>query len=440
MKKLLIAIPFLLLILFLAQYSATQTTGSAELKAVADDYWKHQLEESLYLRLKFGLPVEKLPDISPEGDQKETAFAQSILDRLAKIKSATLNDEDSITYDVLKWENSATVEAHSYFWLTSPVTPYASTLPTVNRAFREFTFKDPKDMDRYLSLLKQFALMIHTAQTHVQEQFKQGIYLPKEEVQLVVPFLKSYAKDPASSSMAVAEDRLKSIGDKTKTDAFRQQVNQILQALINPNLNSLADYIAAGTARDNVGLSNVPKGKEFYRFLVRYHTTMNVTPEEIHQIGLKQIDEINQELDKIRQSLNFKGDLAEFRKYLKTDPKFFPKTPDEIGNRLMEYISRIEPELNKYFMNVPKAPYGVKRLDPSLEGAMTFGYYQTPVPDDPKGYYYYNGSNLQQRSSVVGRFVDLSRISSGTSLSDLFARREYNVAGISPRKFSNCIC
>ncbi len=398
MKKILIAIPFLLLMLFLAQYSDTQTTGSAELKAVADDYWKHQLEQTLYLRLKFGLPVEKLPDLSPEGDKKETAFAQSILDRLTKINAPTLTDEDAISYDLLKWENSATVELHSYFWLTSPVTPYSSPLPIVNRVFTEFTFKEPKDMDRYLSLLKQYAGMLHTANKHVQEQFKQGIFLPKEEVALVVPFLKSYAKDPASSSMAVSEDRLKSIGDKAKSDAFRQQVNQILQALVNPTLNSLADYIAASTARDNVGLSNVPKGKEFYRFLVRYHTTMNVTPEEIHQIGLKQIDEINQELDKIRQSLNFKGDLAEFRKYLKTDPKFFPKTPDEIGNRLMEYISRIEPEINKYFINVPKAPYGVKRLDPSLEGAMTFGYYQTPVPGDPKGYYNYNGSNLQQRS------------------------------------------
>jgi uncharacterized protein (DUF885 family) len=115
MKKILIAIPFLLLILFFAGYSDTQTTGSAELKAIADDYWKHQLEESLYLRLKFGLPVEKLPDISPEGEKKETDFAQSILDRLTKINATTLNDEDSISYDLLKWENSATVEAHSYF-------------------------------------------------------------------------------------------------------------------------------------------------------------------------------------------------------------------------------------------------------------------------------------------------------------------------------------
>jgi uncharacterized protein (DUF885 family) len=398
MKKVLIALCFLSSILLLARYSDTQTSGSADLKAIADDYWKHQLDESLYLRLKFGLPIEKLPDISPEGEKKDTDFAQSILDRLTKIDAKTLTDEDSITYDMLKWENSATVEAHPYFWLTSPVTPYSSQLPTVNRAFREFTFKDGRDMDRYLSLLKQYAGMIQTAQKHVQEQLKQGIYLPKEEVQLVVPFLKSYAKDPATNPMAVNEDRLKLINDKAKKDTFRQQADQILQALVIPNLNSLADYIAAGTARDNVGLSNVPNGKEYYRFLVRYHTTMNVTPEEIHQIGLKQIEEINQELDKIRKSLNFNGDLAAFRKSLKSDPKFFPKTPDEIGSKLMEYISRIEPELKKYFINVPKAPYGVKRLDPSLEGAMTFGYYQTPVPEDPKGYYYYNGSNLQQRS------------------------------------------
>ena len=140
MKKILIAIPFLLLIVLFARYSDTQNTGSAELKAIADDYWKHQLEETLYLRLKFGLPIEKLPDISPEGDQKETAFAQSILDRLAKINATTLNDEDSISYDLLKWENSATVEAHSYFWLMSPVTPYSSRIPTVNRVFSEFTF------------------------------------------------------------------------------------------------------------------------------------------------------------------------------------------------------------------------------------------------------------------------------------------------------------
>src|SRR5262245_46123644 len=182
MKKILIALSFLLSVLFLAQYSATQTSSSAELKAIADDYWKHQLDESLYLRLKFGLPIEKLPDISPEGEKKETDFAQSILDRLTKINATTLNDEDSISYDLLKWENSATVELHPYFWLTSPVTPYSSPLPIVNRAFQEFTFKDPKDMDRYLSLLKQYAGMIHDAQNHVQEQFKQGIYLPKEEV------------------------------------------------------------------------------------------------------------------------------------------------------------------------------------------------------------------------------------------------------------------
>ncbi len=401
MKRILVVIPLFLLTLFLARYSDTQNAGSAALKAIQDDYWKHQLEESLYLRLKFGLPVQKLPDNSYAEAKKEAAFAQAILNRLKKIDPAGLSTEESISYKILQWENSATVEAHSYFWLNSPVTPYASPLPTINRVFREFSFKDAKDLDRYQALLKQYAVAIRTAQNHVQEQYIQGIFLPKEEIQLVVSFLKSYAKEPGSNPLAVTDERLKSISDRKKADAFRQEVNQILQSEINPALTALAGYIAgdySAKARDSVGLSGVPKGKEYYRFLVGYHTTMDATPEEIHAIGLKQIEEINQELEKVRQSLGFKGTIAEFRQYLKTDPRFFPKSPDEIGNKLMEYMDRIEPQLHSYFSKVPKAAYGVKRLDPSLEGAMTFGYYQTPVPEDPKGYYYYNGSNLQQRS------------------------------------------
>ncbi len=128
---------------------------------------------------------------------------------------------------------------------------------------------------------------------------------------------------------------------------------------------------------------------------------MMVSPEDIHASGLKQMAQLNSEMEKIRNSLGFKGTKAEFHNKLKNDPKFFPKTADEIGTTLMQYIDRIEPKVSAYFMNVPKAPYGVKRLDPTLEGAMTFGYYQTPIPSDPKGYYNYNGSKLDQRSLLA---------------------------------------
>jgi uncharacterized protein (DUF885 family) len=386
------------LVVLLSGFSQSSNSGSAELKKIQDDYWKHQLEENLYLRLKFGLPVEKLPDVSYEGAKKKTAFSQSILDRLKKVDASGLNEEEQISYDILQWENSAAVDGLKYFWLTTPITPYASPINTMNRVFREFEFKNEKDAERYLSLLKQYTGIVQALHKHVEEQFNQGIVLPKEEIQLVVPFLKSNATDPGSSSLSVSEERLKSIPDAKE---FRKNVEDILRSGLNPAFTGLATYIEGDysrKARTNVGLAELPNGKEYYRYLVRFHTTMSVSPEDIHASGLKQMEQLNAEMEKIRNSLGFKGTKAEFHNYLKTDPQFFPKTPDEIATKFMEFISRIEPKISSYFMNVPKAPYGVRRLDPALEGSMTFGYYQTPIPSDPKGYYLFNGSNLNQRS------------------------------------------
>ncbi len=89
---------------------------------------------------------------------------------------------------------------------------------------------------------------------------------------------------------------------------------------------------------------------------------------------------------------------AEFKESLRSNPRLFPKKPEEIGERLISYITRIEPEVDKFFLRRPKAPYGVRRLDPQLEPGQTFGYYGIPTATDPRGYYNYNGSNLPDRS------------------------------------------
>jgi uncharacterized protein (DUF885 family) len=103
-------------------------------------------------------------------------------------------------------------------------------------------------------------------------------------------------------------------------------------------------------------------------------------------------------MKKVRDTLGFKGTKAEFKAKVKSDPRFFPRTPEEIGERLMSHIRRIEPKVDAFFLRRPKAPYGVKRLAPQLEPGQTFGYYNPPTASDPTGYYYFNGSSLADRS------------------------------------------
>jgi uncharacterized protein (DUF885 family) len=133
---------------------------------------------------------------------------------------------------------------------------------------------------------------------------------------------------------------------------------------------------------------------------VRSHTTLEVTPEQVHQTGLAEVARIDSLMAVVRTELGFTGTKAEFHERLRHDPRFFAKTPEEVGERLMRHDARIRPRIGDYFRRVPRAQGDVRRLDPRLEGAMTFGYYQVPSIADSMGHYNFNGSQLDQRSLV----------------------------------------
>lgn len=115
----------------------------------------------------------------------------------------------------------------------------------------------------------------------------------------------------------------------------------------------------------------------------------------------------------LRRSLGFKGSREEFHRFLKTDPRFFPNSPEEMEARLTFYLRRIEPVLGKYFLTMPKTPYRVQRLSPALEGTEGLGHYQQPSPAEPMGIYYYNGSKLNERSLLFAGHLALHELLPG---------------------------
>ena len=148
-----------------------------------------------------------------------------------------------------------------------------------------------------------------------------------------------------------------------------------------------------------------PGGQKAYGYVVALHTTLDAkdpraTPEAIHRRGLEEVARLNGRLEAVRRQVGFEGDLAAFRRFLKTDPRFFVKTPAEVSDRLMAAVRRLEPRVKDYFLRVPRAPYGVARLEPELEAGMTYGYYRQPIPGRPEGDYMFNGSQLEERSML----------------------------------------
>ncbi|MEO8504707.1 MAG: DUF885 domain-containing protein [Acidobacteriota bacterium] len=392
-----------LLLLGVTGSSAPSQSPADRVHAAADALEAYDLEHSIASRLQNGLPIEELPDITAAGAARDAAFYWQQLANVDGIQDSQLGEDDAVSLAVLRRIARDEVEASRFSGLTMPVTPYSSPLRTVEQAFSMHPLQNPKDAEHYLTLLHRVAPWIGTFEARLREQASRGVVLAAPEIPLAAGPFATARQEGSKSPFAVSEARLEALPAAGRA-AFAKSVGETIRREVNPALESLGKYLTgdyAKSAPPTVGLGQYAGGSEYYRFLVRFHTTLDLAPEQIHRIGLDEMDRISKALEAVRQQVGFAGTLAEFRKFLRTDAQFFPKSADEIGERMMKNQQRILPRIPEFFARTPKAPAGVERLATALEGSMTFGYYDPPNPAHAKGLYYYNGSKLDQRSMLT---------------------------------------
>ena len=394
----------LLLIAGLIAVSATtraaETDSSRIIREVGDAYLQAVTRDSPLRQLKLGLPVDRFPDYSFAAEEGRSKEAAALLARLTKVRRGELSHEESLSVDVLTRQLQIRLDGPKGFYFQPQVTPYSSPVGQIAQVFAAMPLAAADDRARYLARLADMKALVVTLSANIDGQVARGIRVPKPELAVVDGFLKSFAALGEASPFRPAAARLSAL-PVAERDAFLKSVDTRIETVVAPAVSSLAaslrgDY--AAKAPEAVGLSQFPGGLEVYRALVKLHTTMDVTPEEVHAIGLRNVARVSAEMAKVRAELKFTGTAAEFKRSLKANPKLFPKTPEEIGERLMSFVHKIEPEVDRYFGRKPVARYGVKRLDPQLEPGQTFGYYAIPTALDPVGYYRYNGSSLSDRS------------------------------------------
>lgn len=401
---------------------AASACSSVEMKptlsSLVEEHWQHELEQNASTRSELGLPVEHLPDVSYEHAAAEAAFARELLAKLERVDAAALTDDERITLAILETLQRQAIDGLAHFWVESPVTPYASHISQVNLVFARLPLQTDEDRAHYVRLLEEHARFIDGIAEVVREQRRRGILLPKVELPVARTLL--------------------TIAPLQRPD---ERVRETIAAKNEPAMARLAaifsdDYEAA--APESVGIGQYPGGAEAYRYLVRVHTGTSLTPEEIHALGLREVERINDEMSEVRKRLGFAGTKAEFHQHLRTDPRFFAQAPEEIGERLLAQVRRVEPHVARLFATQPRAPYGVARLEPAYEPSMTFGYYQVPTASDATGRYLYNGSKLKERNLlfapalmahelVPGHHFQLARQLENESI-PLFRRKRYDTA------------
>lgn len=393
-----------LLVFFLGAAGGTPApkepcASSRALARIIDDYQKYRIETEPGLRVLEGVPVTSLSDMSLEGVRKEAAFFRSLSERLSRVDPAGLTHEEWLSRETLLHKGALAAEAPAHFGSFFQVTPYASPFRVTHLLFSSFRFENTQDLARYLDLLRQYTRMVEQLRANLEAQRSRGILIPKSAIDLVAGQIRSFAR-PGQSALAVAPARLEKIGEK-EAAAFRTEVERVLAESVNPALERLAGLVDSAAYRkaapEQVGIGQYPGGVAAYWYAVRLHNTLDLDPGEVHRRGLEEVARLEARMAEVRQRIGFAGTKAEFHRFLKTDPRFFAKTPEEVAERLLAPVRRIEPQIFRYFLRIPEIPYGVRRLDAALEGAMTYGYYHQPTPESLRGEYRFNGSRLDQR-------------------------------------------
>ena len=345
---------------------------------------------------------DRLRILSGAAAREEAQWSAHLLTRVNAIPAEILSHDDWITRSILQWETTMSAAQAEFFWLEIPIAPYSSPLRGIGNGFPAAALVSAGDRERYLDGLHQLTVLGAQIESKLRGQAARGIVLPSAQIDAVVPFIRTFAAPAATSTFAISAARLETMPADVRAE-FAAAVHGAIVQSVSPAFDRLAAYVDGPyreRAPKEVGVGRYPGGDAYYRHLVRGHTGLDLTPQQIHDIGLREVERLEGELDAARRQAGFAGSLAEFRTFLKTDKRFFPTAPEQMGTALMAAAARIEPKIGEWFMERPRAPYGARRLAAALEPLMTYGFYQRPTPREPGGYYMFNGSKLEERSML----------------------------------------
>ena len=331
-------------------------------------------------------------------------FCDSLKVELNKIDSKKLNEDDLISYNLLEFILNETVIKYKYKTHWNPILSDGGFHSSLTYRVRPITNK--KSALSYLKLLKSIPNYINQQSTLIKKGIDAGISQP-----LVI--FKGYRSTYEKHITLTAEENFyytpfknlpKQLSDYEKDSLIKAAKDVVLYDVI-PAFKNVKDFfenIYYPYTRKSIGVSETPNGEEYYQSRIDYYTTLNETPKSIHEKGLKEVARIRKKMESIVDEVKFKGDLQQFITFLRKDPQFYAKTPEELLKHARNIAKKLDEQLPRYFKTLPRKPYGVAPVPEAIAPKYTGGRYigTSPESTDP-GYYWVNTYNLPSRPLYV---------------------------------------
>jgi len=393
------AIPFLTLALVFVPAMRAQSpapTSGEQLKALFAEEWEYRLKENPTFASRLGdrRYNDQWGDDSLEAIERQHRHRQEVLKTLDAIDVNALSEGDRLNYQLFRKQYEMSVEGHPYRWYLTPIT-HSGGIQTAHELADSLRFTTVKDYEDWIARLRAFPVLMDQTIALMREGMRAGILHPKVIMQRVPEQIAAQVVDDPSRSLFFKPFRQfpESIA-AAERERLTKEAKQAIADGVVPAYRKFQkffneEYLPA--CPEKVGVSQIPNGKEFYAYRARLYTTTNLTPDQIHELGLVEVKRIRAEMDKVIQQVGFKGSFEEFLHFLRTDKQFYYQDSQELLEAYRALSKRIDPTLVKLFRRLPRMPYGVEPIPDQIAPDTTTAYYRQPAADGSRaGTYFVN--------------------------------------------------
>lgn len=365
----------------------TKTTQATRLAELVEEYWQWLMKENPTWATYLGdfRYNDKLPDISIKMRDQAMAALREFKRRLARIDHVGLNEEDRITHDIFRQTIDQTLEEDKHKFYQWDIDQMGGPQVWLPEILNYHPLKTEENFSDLVKRFERFPKFISQYMENLRNGIKERRISPKVAVNRVIEQLKELLTiKPEESPFALAIKKFPKDFKVKQQSQWKKAVITSIKEEIYPAYKKLLTFLEKEYleyAREAAGLWVLPGGKAAYQFRIQAHTTTDLTAEEIHQIGLEELNSIEKEMLDIAKKMGHKGDLSSFTEKFKTNPKNFAATRTELITGFKDILKKVDKLLPKYFGKLPKIGYEIKAIEKYREKDAPAAYYYNP-PDD----------------------------------------------------------
>ena len=382
---------------------AAPATPEARLHELFEAEWQRGLRENPLLATYLGdhRYDDRWPDASAGALAQSHAGDVAVLETLKSLPTAQLSGDDPLNKDLFRRMYQDSVDAYAWGLQFLPMNQRDGVQTAADMA-ELIQFATVKDYTNWIARLDGLGTYVDQTIALMREGLRRGLVQPRVIMQRVPDQIaRQIVADPTASPFYRPLREMPATIPAAEQERLQAAARETIKRNVVPAFERLKTFVVEEylpASRDTVGIWDTPGGEAWYQKRIAWFTTTNLTADEIHEIGLKEVARIRGEMQKIIQQVGFQGSFQDFLQYLRTDPKFRYTDPERLLEAYRAMSKRIDPMLPQYFGRLPRMPYGVRPIPMESAPDTTTAYYQGPAIDGTRaGYYYVNLYKPEER-------------------------------------------